>query len=299
MKNLAKILMTLGAVIMLSSFDATAAERSQRPSHAGGSRVAPTQNVGRTPDKKTEAVRPGNQRPQGQTPGTQPGNQRPQGQTPGTRPGNQRPQGQTPGMQPGNQRPQGPNPGMQRPGGTPPRPGATPPPGMSHHQPPRRPNLPPAWHMWRPTPPPPSFRPYAAWPRFTTVLGIPFGATIAVSLNTLMGLGYNVLSSYGDMVYVRNVPMLGYTWPEATLSYTSSGLLNGSEFINYSTWSNTSLYNSVYNQLCASYGAPFARNGMSATWWGPSGQYIRLNFSNAFGANGQPYFYTTLNFGIY
>lgn len=267
---------------------------------------------------KSQATRPGNNG-QPSFGNSQPGGNRPGNNGQGVqRPGNgggQQPGMTTPpsgnGMQPGGNRPGNNGQGVQRPGTpTPPRPQGgnmgnnrpnrpgTPPPPVSNARP-HRPSMPPAWQVWRPTPPPMSYRPYSSWPRFSTVLGIPFGATISVSLNTLFNLGYTVLSNYGNVVYVQNVPMMGYNWPEATLNYTSSGLLAGSEFVNYSLSPSTALYSSLFSRLCATYGSPYTQSGLSATWWGPSGQYIRLNYSNTFGANGMSYYYTTLNFGIY
>ncbi len=114
-----------------------------------------------------------------------------------------------------------------------------------------------------------------------------------------MSSGYNVVSSHNNTVYLRNVPMLGIYWPEATLCYTGSGRLSGSEFVSYNSYPDHALYNSVYSTLCANYGMPYSTSGMSAAWWGPEGQYIRLNYSSGIGVDGYTRYYTTLNFGIY
>lgn len=159
--------------------------------------------------------------------------------------------------------------------------------------------MPGCWSHWRPVPPPHAYRPYAAWPVFSTVLGVRFGTSLALSLAALSSGGYNVVSNYNNTVYLQNVPMLGYYWPTASLSYTPSGQLAGSEFVNYTTWADTSLYSSLYSRLCSTYGSPYSNSGFSASWWGPDGQYIRLNFSNGIGADGLGRYYTTLNFGIY
>ncbi len=173
------------------------------------------------------------------------------------------------------------------------------PPQPPHGHAPHRPHMPGGWTHWRPAPPPPSYRPYAAWPRFSTVLGVRFGTSLALTLNALMSSGYNVVSSHNNTVYLRNVPMLGIYWPEATLCYTGSGRLSGSEFVSYNSYPDHALYNSVYSTLCANYGMPYSTSGMSAAWWGPEGQYIRLNYSSGIGVDGYTRYYTTLNFGIY
>lgn len=159
--------------------------------------------------------------------------------------------------------------------------------------------MPGGWSHWRPTPPPHAYRPYAKWPRFSTVLGIRFGTTLALTIDALLNTGYNVIANYNNTVYLRNVPMLGFNWPEASLSYTTGGRLAGSEFVTYSTWADLSLYNRLYGQLCASYGSPYTVSGTSAAWWGPDGQYIRLNFGSGLASDGLNRYYTTLNFGIY
>ncbi len=173
------------------------------------------------------------------------------------------------------------------------------PPQPPHGHAPHRPHMPGGWTHWRPAPPPPSYRPYTAWPRFSTVLGVRFGTSLALTLNALMSSGYNVVSSHNNTVYLRNVPMLGIYWPEATLCYTGSGRLSGSEFVSYNSYPDHALYNSVYNTLCANYGMPYSTSGMSTAWWGPEGQYIRLNYSSGIGVDGYTRYYTTLNFGIY
>lgn len=185
------------------------------------------------------------------------------------------------------------------------RPAPGPNPGHAHHPgyiPNHRPawnHMPSSWHYFRPTPPPPHFRPYVNWPRFSTVLGISFGTTIALTIDALLNTGYNVAGNYGNTVYLQNVNMLGYMWPEATLNYTDTGRLSGSEFISYSTYAGRSLYNTIYNQICRNYGNPYSNDGMRATWWGPERQYITLSFASGIGSDGYSRYYTTLNYGIY
>lgn len=315
MKKIARLLLAASICTALVGTDALAAERGRKEYNTGSrpeqsrpaqsSRPAPkpggNQKPGGTNHRPGGTTSPSGQRPQPGGNNHRPGgNNRPGGsnQRPGGndhRPGNGRPDhrpGNGNDHRPGSGRPD------HRPGNWQPnhRPGYGP---NVSHRPPHRPHMPGGWQHWRPTPPPPAYRPYAAWPRFSTVLGVRFGTSLALTLNSLLNSGYNVVSSYGNTVYLQNVPMLGIYWPEASLSYTGSGRLAGSEFISYSNWADPAIYNRVYSQLCANYGAPYSNTGTSAAWWGPEGQYIRLNFASGIGSDGFNRFYTTLNFGIY
>lgn len=177
------------------------------------------------------------------------------------------------------------------------RPGPPPPPS-------RRPHLPAAIHFYRPTPPPLSFRPYAAWPSFSTILGFRIGSAIGSVVSSLAYTNYNVISTTSDAVYLNNVPMMNYIWPDAVLTFNSVGRLAGSEFISGNIYNDRSMYNSLYSGLCATYGSPYAINNSGPysseiSWWGPDGQYIRLSYSPGAAYDGTTRFYTTLNFGVY
>lgn len=165
--------------------------------------------------------------------------------------------------------------------------------------PPPRPMMP-AHRPWHRPVPPPHYRPYREWRPIRTILGLTIGSAINFGVNQLINLGYNV-SGYGtNAVYVTNVPMLNMYWPDATLYYGNNGLY-ASEFV-YSTPGYTmGRYNSTYNMLCQVYGSPYnvvnSHLNSTATWWGPGGQFIRLNFESALAANGTTRFFTTLSFG--
>ena len=263
-----------------------------------------TNNERRPSDKESPVRRPGNS---GQAPGHRPGNQRPD-QRPNQRPGNHRPDqrpNQRPGQHPGNHRPdQRPNhrpdhrPG-HRPGHpAPPRPPRPPYGHVPHHRPHRPPFM-------RPVPPPRAFRPYAAWPSFSTVLGLRFGSSFSIAINALTTSGYTVSSTYGNTVYLSDVPMLNVIWPEATLYYSNSGRLNGSQFVSRRPYYDRSLFDRVYADLNRTYGSPYdisnnsANGELTVSWWGPGGQFIRLSYGAENQYDYQTNYYTTLNFGIY
>lgn len=174
--------------------------------------------------------------------------------------------------------------------------------GHNHFQPtppPHRPMMP-AHNTWHRPTPPPHYRPVAGWRPIQSILGVALGSAINFTVNQLINAGYAV-SGYGNnAVYVSNVPMLNYMWPDATLYYTNGGLY-ASEFVYSTPGYDTNRYYRVYNSLCQNYGQPLqvVNNGvtMSATWWGTGGQFIRLNFNNGIAANGYNRYFTTLSFG--
>ncbi|MDE6276907.1 MAG: hypothetical protein K2M06_02245 [Muribaculaceae bacterium] len=297
MKTITRLLIAAAICTSLIGSDASAAERGRKEYNTGNSKPAqqhPQQRPGNNgqpshgkPNQGGINNRPGNNHNPDNGNNHRPGNGN-------NKPGNGNDHGYRPSGNTGH--------GHNYPSHTPSRP-PQPNFGHNHHhpapRPPHRPHIPNGWGHWRPTPPPPSYRPYVSWPRFSTVLGVRFGTSLALTLNALLNSGYSVVGNYNNMVYLQNVPMLGVYWPEATLSYTGSGRLAGSEFINYSTWADFSLYNRLYGLLCGTYGSPYNNSGTSAAWWGPDGQYIRLNFASGIGADGRSRYYTTLNFGIY
>ncbi|MDE6097518.1 MAG: hypothetical protein K2G24_01375, partial [Muribaculaceae bacterium] len=190
-----------------------------------------------------------------------------------------------------------------RPGG----PGHRPSHGHNHNHshyyrptPPSRPYLPPSRPYYRPAPPR-SWRPAPGWRPFRTVLGVTFGSGINVSLNLLLNSGYTIQSYGPDAIYLSNVPMMNYYWPDATMYY-NNGALAGSEFVYYTPYANSSRYDLVFNALCGSYGAPVSvvNNGgvVTASWWGAGNQYISLSYGGQYAGNGTLGYYTTLTFGI-
>ena len=172
-------------------------------------------------------------------------------------------------------------------------------PAPSHHHHINRPHCPPARPYYRPTPPP-TFRPHSGCPVLRTILGISFGTSINLSIDYLNRNGYSV-SGYGnDVVYLRNVSQLNYTWHDATLYYDAYGL-TGSQFMYSTNYNSTTRYNNVYNTLYNQYGAPVSYNNtyseMTATWWGYDGQYVSLEYRPIYTNNGQLRYFTILSFG--
>ncbi len=150
-----------------------------------------------------------------------------------------------------------------------------------------------SWH--RPIPPR-RWRPSRRVPVVSSVFGIAFGTAFDVSLSHLYAANYAVSGYGGNEVYLANVPVQGYYWPEATLYYGNGGL-SASRFFYSTVAYDMRRYNDVYNSLYSSYGAPVSVNNMSVTWFGGNNGYITLDYLPMSGASGLRY-YTTLTLGI-
>lgn len=149
------------------------------------------------------------------------------------------------------------------------------------------------WH--RPMPPR-GWRPGRRVPAFRSILGVNFGLSLALSLQSLRASNCMVRGYDGNEVYLTNVPMQGYYWPSATMFYSNGGLV-GSQFVYTSNGYDMARYNGVYNSLYNAYGAPVVTNGTQVTWFGGNNEYITLNFMPVV-AGGASHFCTTLSFGI-
>ena len=169
-----------------------------------------------------------------------------------------------------------------------------------HHHHVSRPHCPPPRPYHRPVPPP-SFRAYHGCPVLRSIVGITFGTAINLSLDYLNRNGYTVHGYGNDVVYLRNISQYGYNWPDATLYYSSHGLV-GSEFVYSTSYNSRSRYNSVYNTLYNQYGAPISvdssANGVTVTWWGYDNQYVSLDYHPIYTNNGQLRYVTTLSMGM-
>lgn len=150
-----------------------------------------------------------------------------------------------------------------------------------------------SWH--RPVPPR-GWRPGRRVPAFRSILGVNFGLSLALSLQSLRASNYMVSGYDGNEVYLTNVPMHGYYWPSATMYYNNGGLV-GSQFVYTSNGYDMARYNGVYNSLYNAYGAPVVTNGAQVTWFGGNNEFITLNFMPVV-SGGTSRFYTTLSFGI-
>lgn len=171
--------------------------------------------------------------------------------------------------------------------------------GPAYGVPPHRPHRPAPRHFGRPVPPP-SFRPHYHITPLRAILGISFGTTLNISLNTLSSNNYCIDGYADNRVYLRDVRALDMMWPDATLFY-NNGYLASSSFSYSTPYYDNVRYNSAYNSLVGLYGMPVAtrniNNGWSATWWGYDNRYITLEFQPLYSAGGGLRYYTTLIMG--
>ena len=163
----------------------------------------------------------------------------------------------------------------------------------------------PPYRPWRPTPwvvhrpvVPAGWVWYSPAPRINRVLGIQFGTVFSVSINHLFTYGYNIDGYYDNVIYLRDVPMLNYSWPNVMLNYAPGGGLASAMFSNSFAFRDLAMYNRLYNTLCGTYGSPVdARTTPyegTVSWWGGEGQgYVTLTYYTD--QNGR--FYTNLTIG--
>lgn len=330
--------MLLCGTMMTQMADAQSRGRG-RQNGEGGSRTENVQRPSRQNSNRQEGFsrrennRPANiSRPENKRPGNNVGNFRPANNNSGNgngfnRPGNMGNRDQHT-VNPGNLNRPGnngnrPNGNWNRPGGNhnpgyvPNRPnhGHNDRPGYRpNHGPNHRPGYRPPYHAhapmrpympvnrpWRPPVPPRHWRPYHGAPRFSTILGITLGTAIDITINSLLNSGYNVTGYGPNVVYLNSVPMMNFTWPNATFNYVD-GAFRGSEFTYSTPGYDMSRYNMLYNQLISQYGYPVSvqNNGgdsVSATWWGYNNGYITLSFFPDYAYNGSLRYYTTLSVG--
>ncbi len=140
---------------------------------------------------------------------------------------------------------------------------------------------------------PVGFRIYASAPVITGILGLEFGTYLDASLNYLYYNGYNIDGYQDNVVYLRDVNLMGYSWPDVMLQYSDAGGLCYAEFATSSSYRDDYRFNSLYNSLCATYGSPInSGNGYYSWYGGNQTGFINLNFAYD---NGR--YYTVMTFG--
>jgi hypothetical protein len=119
-----------------------------------------------------------------------------------------------------------------------------------------------------------------------------FGTYFVESLNHLYCNGYYIDGYDNDVIYLRDVPMLGLYWSDVMLNYSSNRFANA-QFVFYSDRYDNARYNIVANKLSRIYGAPVYRDGASVSWYGSDGiGYVTLSMmSDPTG------YYTTMSIG--
>ena len=146
--------------------------------------------------------------------------------------------------------------------------------------------------------PPHGYHPCHTAPVIHTILGITFGTLYNASLDYLYSKGYEIDGYADNTVYLRNVPEMGYTWPDATIYYDSYGRLASSQFIYSTSFSALGRYDRLYHTLSMTYGSPVSASWNGAhretIWYGGDARgYVSLEYDYSGGR-----YYTILSYGI-
>ena len=157
--------------------------------------------------------------------------------------------------------------------------------------PPVRPHRLAPW-VWRRPYVPAGWRPYPQAPVIDRILNIVFGTYFVESLNHLYCNGYYIDGYNDDVIFLRDVPLLGLYWPDAMLNYSNNRFANA-QFVYYSDRYDDSRYNLVINKLTRTYGVPVCRDGVTVSWYGSDG----VGFATLSMINDATGYYTTLSIG--
>lgn len=157
--------------------------------------------------------------------------------------------------------------------------------------PPARVHRPAPWVWYRPVIPV-GWRPYAGAPIIDRILDIVFGTYYFDSLNHLYCNGYYIDGYADDVIYLRDVPLLGLYWSDAMLNYSNNRFANA-QFVYYSDRYDATRYNILINKLTRIYGTPVCRDGVSVSWYGSDGiGYVTLSMMDD-----PTGYYTTMSIG--
>lgn len=142
------------------------------------------------------------------------------------------------------------------------------------------------------------YHPRIGCPIIGSILGITFGTMYAATLDYLLAKEYEIDGYDGSTIYLRNVREMSFNWPDATMYYDDAGQLVGAQFIYSTSFSSTTRFNRLYNDLCETYGEPMEvveeGNLIVSTWYGGDEQgYVTLEYDYA-----DERYYTILSYGI-
>ena len=135
---------------------------------------------------------------------------------------------------------------------------------------------------------------YNSAPIISGVLGIEFGTYLDASLNYLYYNGYDIDGYQDNVVYLRNVNMMGYSWPDVMLQYDGNGGMCYAEFVTSASYQDDYRFRSLYNSLCNTFGRPINTGNGYYSWYGNNGSGF-VNLNNVF-ENGR--YFTILTFGV-
>ena len=187
------------------------------------------------------------------------------------------------------------NPGFTRPNGNRP--------GNFGYRPSQRPSRPyrPVFTPIRPSRPS-SWRPYASAPILNSILGLAFGSSINICINTLRNNGYYIDGYSGNEIYLRDVYEMNYSWDDGVVNYDSNGGMQSMRLYQSTYGYDSSRYDNLYSQICSQYGLPALQdynNGeKTVTWYDRDGShYVSLSYTYMTSSGGYPRYYTILSYG--
>lgn len=141
---------------------------------------------------------------------------------------------------------------------------------------------------------PTGYRYYVSAPIISGVLGLEFGTYLDASLNYLYYNGYDIDGYQDNVVYLRDVNMMGYSWPDVMLQYDSNGGMYYAEFVTSTSYQDDYRFRSLYNSLCNTFGTPINSGNGHFSWYGRNGSgFVNLNTMYDGGR-----FFTVLTFGV-
>ena len=141
---------------------------------------------------------------------------------------------------------------------------------------------------------PTGYRYYVSAPIISGVLGLEFGTYLDASLNYLYYNGYDIDGYQDNVVYLRDVNMMGYSWPDVMLQYDSNGGMYYAEFVTSTSYQDDYRFRSLYNSLCTTFGTPINSGNGHFSWYGRNGSgFVNLNTMYDGGR-----FFTVLTFGV-
>ena len=148
--------------------------------------------------------------------------------------------------------------------------------------------------------PPVYYHPHCHITPLQALIGVTLGVAFDASVNVFLGRNYYVDGYDNDYLYMRDLYAYNYSWPDVMLYY-SNGYLASSQFRYSTSYYDCGRYNSIYNQLYASYGAPAILQNISGgrrvTWWGYNNNYTTLEFLSEYTTGYGTRYYTNLIIG--
>lgn len=164
-----------------------------------------------------------------------------------------------------------------------------------HVAPPVRPYRPRQIHIYHPVRPV-GWRPITGIPIIDGILGLTFGINYSTSLSYLYNNGYYIDGFYDNVIYLRDVQLFGFYWPDVMMQYDDYNNLSYVQFIYSTPYADRVRLRRIYRNLCNTYGSPVAFRDdeiSQISWYGGNGVgYVTLRYARHDGR-----YFTTISYG--